>query len=515
MPYGRREILKRFTGASAVGALIESGAFAGLGKLRAAEVEMVPELVKLRPEIEPLVQMIERTERSKCLEMMAEQLRTGRSYREFLAALFLAGIRNVSPQPPGFKFHCVFVIHSAHQLSLDAPAQERLLPLFWALDYFKRSQAQDADEGDFRLAPVQGKLPPASRAWEEFHQGMEQWDEARADRAITALVRSRGAHEVIEGLWRYGARDYRNIGHKAIFTANAWRTLQTIGWQHAEPTLRSLTLGLLDFGKKETMNGYAFEDQCYLPNLELAHGTVAKLPSGWATANETTETEATVEMLAAIRDARTDEACERAVRELTTGSMKAAEIWDAVHLAAGELMMRLPGILGLHAVTASNALRYSFRVSSDLENRLLLTLQAVGWMSQFGKFMRGRDGFGDAIITQFEGDETAEEPEAAAQEILALVSTDREKAARKAYRYAERNPNPRAFKQAAQSLIFAKARDPHDFKFAAAIFEDRQLVAPRWSPHLLATAAYNLRGSDLPDSPLTERAREAVRSLPS
>ena len=44
-----------------------------------------------------------------------------------------------------------------------------------------------------------------------------------------------GANEVYELFWRYGARDFRDIGHKAIYAANSYRTLQTIGWRHAEP----------------------------------------------------------------------------------------------------------------------------------------------------------------------------------------------------------------------------------------------------------------------------------------
>ena len=51
---------------------------------------------------------------------------------------------------------------------------------------------------------------------------------------------------------RYGARDFRDIGHKAIYVANAWRTLQTIGWQHAEPVLRSLAYALLDHERRPT-----------------------------------------------------------------------------------------------------------------------------------------------------------------------------------------------------------------------------------------------------------------------
>jgi len=341
---------------------------------------------------------------------------------------------------------------------------------------------------------------------------MEAWDEERADRAIAALVRSRGAHEIVEGLWRYGARDYRNIGHKAIFVANSWRTLETIGWQHAEPTLRSLVLGLLDFGVKEKVNGYAYEDQCYLPNLARARQAAAKLPPGWAEKGDGGAS-ATKQILAAIREAKTDEACGGTVDLLTKGEARASSLWDAVHLAAGELMMRLPGILGVHAVTSINALHYAFRVAGNPETRLLLLLQGTGWMSQFASVMKQNNSFGNTDITDVEGVDIPAAAEEAAAEILALVSSDRASAARKAFRYAQKNPEPSCFQRAAQSLIFTKSRDVHDYKYAAAIFEDYALVDPAWRPHMLATAAYNLRGSQSPDSPLTERARDVVRPL--
>jgi hypothetical protein len=58
------------------------------------------------------------------------------SYRQLLAAMFMAGIRNMDPQPCGFQLHCVFVMHSVHQMCLDAPAGDRLqpgrLPVSWS-----------------------------------------------------------------------------------------------------------------------------------------------------------------------------------------------------------------------------------------------------------------------------------------------------------------------------------------------------------------------------------------------
>ena len=53
---------------------------------------------------------------------------------------------------------------------------------------------------------------------------MDHWDERAADAAVASLARSAGADEVFELFYRYGCRDFRSIGHKAIFVANAQRT---------------------------------------------------------------------------------------------------------------------------------------------------------------------------------------------------------------------------------------------------------------------------------------------------
>lgn len=74
---------------------------------------------------------------------------------------------------------------------------------------------------------------------------MDSWDEPAADRAVAVLARTAGANAVYERLFRFGMRDFRDIGHKAIYVANSLRTLQSIGWQHAEPVLRSLAYALL------------------------------------------------------------------------------------------------------------------------------------------------------------------------------------------------------------------------------------------------------------------------------
>jgi hypothetical protein len=509
MPSTRRELLQRLAGLGIVSSLADWGPWGELSAL-GADAKVTPELVALESDIEPIVRRIEETPRDKCFEMAVEQLRSGLSYRQFLAALFLAGIRNVNPRPPGFKFHCVFVIHSAHQLSLDAAPGERLLPLFWALDDFKQSQQEDEKQGDYRMEPISGSLPKDSAAWDEFHAAMEAWDQERAERAIAALARSRGAFEIIEGLWRYGARDYRNIGHKAIFVANSWRTLETIGWRHAEPVLRSLALGLLDFGQNKPVNNYAYADQAYLGNLRRAQESIAKLPGDWTAArgNESV----TRDLLTAMRQEDIDTACGRALDVLAKGQAQSGAVWDAVHLAAGELMMRQPGIYGIHTVTSANALRYAFDTSGNPETRLIMLLQGVGWMVQFRNFMATKK-LGDTKITELVAAEPAASDEAAIAETFKLLPKDRAKAAAIAYRFAQQQPEPGAFAAVARRMVFTKGTDPHDYKYTAAIFEDYRHVSPIWRPHMLATAVYNLPGNGRNDSPLMQRAREAVASL--
>ena len=56
--------------------------------------------------------------KSKLLEEIGSRIKKGLAYREVLAGLLLAGVRNVQPRPSvGFKFHAVLVVNSAHLAS--------------------------------------------------------------------------------------------------------------------------------------------------------------------------------------------------------------------------------------------------------------------------------------------------------------------------------------------------------------------------------------------------------------
>src|SRR5690606_17321757 len=119
------------------------------------DVVVTPGMVRFGPEIEPLVKLLEKTPRERILEEFGHRIRTGVvSYRDVLAALKLAGVRNIQPRPVGFKFHAVLVVHSAHLASLASPDADRWLPLLWALDYYKKSEADDVLQNDWTMSAV-------------------------------------------------------------------------------------------------------------------------------------------------------------------------------------------------------------------------------------------------------------------------------------------------------------------------------------------------------------------------
>src|SRR4051794_8433316 len=102
----RRQFLSTAASATALAGISQLGFLAKLPAVSAAEAKPDPKSVKLNDDIEPLVRVLEETPREKLLEEIAGRIRQGTTYREIVAALLLAGVRNVQPRPSvGFKFH--------------------------------------------------------------------------------------------------------------------------------------------------------------------------------------------------------------------------------------------------------------------------------------------------------------------------------------------------------------------------------------------------------------------------
>ena len=506
LPSSRRRFLQTAAG----GALLSLGDFRflhGVPSVSAAEARLDSGVVRLNPDIEPLVRLLEETSREDLLEQVATRIRRGTSYREVLAALLLAGVRNVQPRPAvGFKFHAVLVVNSAHLASLSSPDSDRWLPIFWALDYFKSSQARDVREGNWTMAPVdESAVPSALKARDAFVRAMQNWDEAAVDAAVAGLARSSGSQEVFELFARFAARDFRSIGHKAIFVSNAWRTLQCIGWQHAEPVLRSLAYAMLNHrGESNPAQSDHEADRPWRENQSRA----AKLRDDWLDGK--VDSGATAEMLAALRTAGPGEACDKVI-ELVNSGIAPQSIWDALLNGSGELMMRKPGIVTLHAVTTTNAVRYAFETVSDDSTRRLLLLQNAAFLPMFRQAAIGRSGsLADRTIEELEPLEPQSSGPEAVAEVFQDVSRDRLTAARKTLALLQGGTSPQELIVAARRLVFVKGNDAHDYKFSSAVLEDFYHVTPPWRNAFLATAMFHLPGAGDRDNRLIDRARAAL-----
>jgi len=494
--------------AAAIG-IADLGILGQLPPVSADEATIDPKVVRLDPEIEPLVRLLEESPRDRVLEEVAARIKKGTSYREVLAALLLAGVRNVEPRPSvGFKFHAVLVVNSAHLASLASPDAERWLPIFWAIDNFKEAQAKNIVEcKGWRMPPVkESTVPSASKARKAFIDAMEKWDADAADVAIAGLVRSAGADEVTELLWKYAPRDFRAIGHKAIFASNARRTLAVIGWQpYAEPILRSLAYAMMSAGNANPAKADDPADRPGRRNWMLAK----EIRADWLEGKP--DQAATTDLLSTFRQGSAEEASKAVVGLLNKG-VAAQACWDAVLAGAGELLMRRPGIPSLHSVTTANALRYSFETSADDETRRWLLLQGAAFMPMFrGEIASRKENLSEEKIESLEPLVPKATGPQAVEEIFADLSKNKATAARKVLGYLKADPDPRPLTDAARRLIFRKGTDSHDYKFSSAVLEDYAHVSREWRDRYLAASVYWLKGSGDRDSRLVQRTQAALK----
>lgn len=492
---------REFLSASALGAA-GLPLLAGLCPVSAADAKLDPNLVRLDSGIEPLVRLLEDTPRGELVEEVAARVKKGLGYKDVLAALLLAGVRNVQPRPNvGFKFHAVLVVNSAHLASLAGPASERWLPIFWAIDNFKNSQAQTIKESGWRMRPVdEMKLPPARKAKAAFVTAMESWDEEAADAAVASLARTAGTNELFELFARFGCRDFRDIGHKAIYVANAFRALQAIGRHHAEPVLRSLAYALLQHEADNPAKRDGAPDRPGRKNAELAKS----IRPEWVGGKD--DAEATADLLATLRDGSERDAAEKAAKMLNDG-VSPRSVWDGLFLGAGECLMRQPGIVGLHTLTTMNALRYAYDASGNDETRRVLMLQGASFLPLFREAMKSRGKVGDARIDELEA---AEKP-AGADAVFAELSRDKASAARMALGYLKADGQAgRELIDAGRRLVFLKGSDSHDYKFSSAVMEDYANVTPHWHDRFLAASLYWLKGTGDRDAPIVKRIHSAL-----
>ena len=212
----------------------------------------------------------------------------------------------------------------------------------------------------------------------------------------------------------------------------------------------------------------------------------------------------------AFRYGTSSAAAETAVDALSCG-VAPQSVWDGVFVGAGELLMRQPGIIGLHGLTTANAMHYLWCTVADDRLRRQLLLQACAFNPMFRDSAKGRGKLGDQMIEDLRPMAAETTGNEALAEILADISVDRTRAAAKVESFLSSGGKGHDLADAARRILFRKGRDAHDYKFSSAVFEDYGHVSPAWRNRFLAMSVFNLKGSGHPDSDLLNRSRSALQ----
>ena len=153
-----------------------------------------------------LVSLLIDTDRDPLLERLVERIRDGLGYPALLGAIAEASVRQIRPYPHvGFKYHAFMVLQAVHRTTRLGRMQDRWLPVLWAADVFKGSQAAEQRLGSWALGSVPEHLvPQAHKAEGAFQDAMARWDPEAADAAVVGLARSLPRDRLFALLFRYG-----------------------------------------------------------------------------------------------------------------------------------------------------------------------------------------------------------------------------------------------------------------------------------------------------------------------
>ena len=135
---------------------------------------------------------------------------------------------------------------------------------------------------------------------------------------------------------------------------------------------------------------------------------------------------------------------------------------------SGRIADAQPGIVALHAVTTTNALRHAFEASGNDETRRWLMLQNASFVTLFRDALRGRGKVGDVRIDTLQPLDPTTKGDESVAEMFAAIGTDRMTAVRKVLGYIAADGDPRAVMDAGRLLVFFKGSDSHDYKFSSA-----------------------------------------------
>ena len=462
-------------------------------------------LAQTLPEAGALHRLLEDTPRERVAAELAGLIRGGLDHRRTLTALAVATSRRVRPFPHvGFKYHAVLALQSVHLTARNLPGRERWLPLFWALDYFKRAQEAERRQSGWRMGPrpdlVAGTVEAARK---RLTDALDRWDLEAVDPAILDFARLATPEQLSELLFRYGIRDLRAIGHKVIAVQNVHRLLPVVGPEYAPTVLRSLAAALQNHDyDPNPATGDLPSDRTW----RAFQAMLGEIPKTWKQGRR--DDAARNELVRILRETSELDAG-RAVIDLLQRGVSADSIWEALFAAAAELVLTRPTVVPVHAQTSANAFHYVFRHARTESTQFLALLQSAAFMPAF------RRGVGDTRpdlrIDELEPLAVSGTGADALREAFSELPHDPASGARKALHYLQQGGSADRLAAGARRHLARNGQGSHDYKFTEAALENhREMASTAWRDRILAASMAYFTGPAPAPGPVAQEALELL-----
>jgi hypothetical protein len=481
---------------------IHSAGAAGLGltgRLGAAESDK---------SVAMLVRMLEDLPREQIPARLVGMIRVGLRYEDLLAALCAAATRNVQPYPDvGFKYHSVMMLRAVHSTTQHLSFAERWLPIVWAVDYFKDAQAQERTSSGWHMsaAAAAAETDPES-ARHLLTAALDKWDHEAADAAIAGYAQSNRPSDVFSLLFCYGARDLRDIGHKAITVSNAHSLMTVCGpGVAAEPILRSTVAALLNsVGEPDPASHDLAPDRAWRRNRERLH----QIPPSWKQGHD--DAGARSELRAELYRVSAEESGKVVVAMLQRGISPEA-IWQVFFDTAAEFLLHQPGIVALHSQTTANALHYAYRLCDNEQTQQLTLLQCAAFIALFREMTHAMDT--DINLQKLEPLPLEHQGADPLEEIFSdLSATHRLQAARKSLGYLRNGGSADKLIGTARHHVVYGAEEAHDYKFAEAVFDNyAQFADSPWRPRFLSAGMAYFKAPTEHPAPIVAETLKLLR----
>ena len=475
------------------------------GSAAALSLSGRPSLAQTLPEAGALHRLLEETPRERVAAELARLIGAGLDHRRTLTALAVATSRRVRPFPHvGFKYHTVLALQSVHLTALSLPGKERWLPVFWALDYFKRAQEAERRRSGWTMGP-----PPtpaagtAESARKSLIDALDRWDLEAVDPAVLDFARLATPAQLSEVLFRYGIRDLRAIGHKAIAVQNVHRLLPVVGPEYAPSMLRSLAAALQNRGYDPDP---ATSDLPSDRTWRAFQAMLGEVPKTWKQGRR--DDAARNELVRTLREVSELDAG-RAAIDLLKGGVSTDSIWEALFATAAELVLRRPAVVPVHAQTSANAFHYAFRHARAETTQLLALLQSAAFMPAFRRGIANTQP--DLRIDELEPLAVSGNGAEALREAFSELPHDRTSGARKALHYLQQGGSADRLVASARRQLARNGRQAHQFKFTEAALENyREMPPGAWRDRILAASMAYFTGPATAPSPVAQEALQLL-----